>query len=140
MIKAVFDTNIILDFLVYRNSTLQPLYEEIKAGRITSLASEATLYELGDVLARPQFKLTAEEVSERLAEWRACSVITEADQESAAVCRDTDDQKFLNLAYSQKADFLVSRDKLVLKCRGKCRTLGITVLKPEDFMKKLSEL
>lgn len=140
MIKAVFDTNIILDFLVYRNSTLQPLYEEIKAGRIASIASEATLYELADVLSRPQFKLTAEEVVACLAEWRACSSITDADQESAAVCRDTDDQKFLNLAFSQKADFLVSRDKLVLKCRGKCRTLGITVLKPEDFMKKLCEL
>lgn len=140
MIKAVFDTNIILDFLVYRNSSLQPLYAEIKAGRITSLASEATLYELADVLSRAQFKLTAEEVTERLSEWRSVSEITEADQESSAVCRDSDDQKFLNLAFTQKADFLVSRDKLVLKCRGKCRTLGITVLKPEDFMKKLSEM
>ena len=44
-------------------------------------------------------------------------------------CQDRDDQKFLELAARAGADLLVSKDKALLKLRGRTR-LGFEIVKP----------
>jgi predicted nucleic acid-binding protein len=46
-------------------------------------------------------------------------------------CKDRDDQKFLELAARCEANLLVSKDKALLRLRGRT-TLGFKILKPAE--------
>jgi len=61
------------------------------------------------------------------------------------VCKDADDQKFIELAVSSGAAYLVSKDKALLKLARRIRKLGLfEICSPEQWvacyadMKKLS--
>jgi hypothetical protein len=53
-----------------------------------------------------------------------------------AVKEDPDDDKFLECALEGKAEYLVSRDKHLLKLRS---YKGIKIIKPEEFLKILKK-
>jgi hypothetical protein len=51
------------------------------------------------------------------------------------LCRDRDDQKFLELAYTSGADWLVSKDRDVLKmARRIARDFGFRIAEPSPFV------
>ena len=47
--------------------------------------------------------------------------------------KDPDDDKFFNLAKASGASWLISKDKKVLKARGKAKRFGCALIKPENF-------
>ena len=47
------------------------------------------------------------------------------------LCRDKDDQVFLDLALQQRADWLLTRDRDLLCLARKARTLGLRIATPE---------
>lgn len=50
------------------------------------------------------------------------------------VCRDPDDQKFLELARDAAARMLITKDKALLKLAGKCARAGLFhILTPEKW-------
>ena len=50
-------------------------------------------------------------------------------------CKDRDDQKFLELAYAAGADWLVSKDRAVLKlARRVARDFGFQIAQPAPFV------
>jgi putative PIN family toxin of toxin-antitoxin system len=52
------------------------------------------------------------------------------------ICRDKDDQKFLVLAHTAQADFLITKDKALLKLARKTSRLGLfTIASPEAWTK-----
>jgi len=53
-------------------------------------------------------------------------------------CNDPDDQKFVDLALAYGARWLLSRDRAVLKLAKRCRTLGLQVLTPEQWLDSIS--
>ncbi|WP_009970342.1 PIN domain-containing protein, partial [Burkholderia pseudomallei] len=49
-------------------------------------------------------------------------------------CRDRDDQKFLELAYTARADWLVSKDRALLKLTRRTeRDFGFRIAQPAPF-------
>ena len=48
-------------------------------------------------------------------------------------CTDTDDQKFIELALDAGAQWLVTRDRALLKLARRARSLGLTIVTPERF-------
>jgi len=62
------------------------------------------------VLAYPKFKLSAEDRHELIAAYLPCCEIVEAVNASPLVCRDTNDQKFLDLLKSGNAGLLITGD------------------------------
>jgi putative PIN family toxin of toxin-antitoxin system len=95
-----------------------------------------TAAELTRVLAYPKFRLTIDDRRELLADYLPfCEVVTPA-RKCKIVCRDANDQPFLDLAESGKADCLVSGDRDLLALAGKTSFLIET---PEAYRARILE-
>lgn len=130
MLRLVLDTNVVLDLFHWANADAVPIMAALEAGRIECLADARTLDELSRVLTYPQLKLTPEMIAERWARYRALvQVVPDGEAPPLPRCKDRDDQKFLELAARAGADLLVSKDKALLKLRGRTR-LGFEIVKP----------
>jgi putative PIN family toxin of toxin-antitoxin system len=130
MLRIVLDTNVVLDLFHWANVDAVPIMAALEAGRIECLADARTLDELQRVLTYPQLKLTPEMIAERWARYSALvQVIDEGEAPPLPRCKDRDDQKFLELAARANADILVSKDKALLKLRGRTK-LGFQIVKP----------
>ena len=55
--RAILDTNVWLDWLVFADPRVAPLAAAIESGRLAMLATEPMLAEFAVVVARPQFAL-----------------------------------------------------------------------------------
>ena len=146
--KAVLDTNVWLDWLVFDDPSAQALACAAEAGGLVLLATAKTRAEWLDVIARPRFGLddTAREAVVRRFDRHAWIVDVETiDGRSAAdrngrvagpaqalACRDPDDQKFIELALATSAPFLVTRDRDLLRLARSARIRhGLRILDPE---------
>jgi predicted nucleic acid-binding protein len=130
---VVLDTNVVLDWLVFRNPDGRPLFEAIEQGRLRWLVTEAMQDELLHVLGRGVAASFSPDLPRIIESWRRLSETLPspaAHGEAARLrCTDTDDQKFVDLALSS-ARWLVSRDRAVLKLARRAERLGLSVLPP----------
>ena len=126
----VIDTNTVLDLLVFEDTATAPLREQLAQPANRWIATLAMREELARVLAYPQ-------IAKRLASRAlpAVDVLVAFDQhthtEPAApkapcVCKDADDQKFIDLAVAHRAT-LVSKDDQVLRMARRLAPLGVLV-------------
>jgi putative PIN family toxin of toxin-antitoxin system len=139
MLRIVLDTNVVLDLFHWANVDAVPIMAALEAGRIECLVDESTLDELRRVLTYPQLKLTPDMIAERYARYSTLVTIIPAGKAAPLPrCKDRDDQKFLELAERSGADLLVSKDKALLKLRGRTR-LAFRIMKPKDASLLLDE-
>jgi putative PIN family toxin of toxin-antitoxin system len=130
MLRFVLDTNVVLDLFHWANTDAVPIMAALESGQIRCFADARTLDELQRVLTYPQLKLTPEMIAERYARYSSLIVAVDAGEAPKLPrCKDRDDQKFLELAARCGADVLVSKDKALLRLRGRT-TLGFQILKP----------
>ena len=102
----------------------------LEAGQIECFADERTLDELQRVLTYPQLKMTPEMMVERYQRYsNLVQLVPAGEAPHLPRCKDRDDQKFLELAARCAANILVSKDKALLKLRGRT-TLGFQIMKP----------
>ena len=139
-LRLVLDTNVWLDWLVFRNPDVLPIEAGVRAGETEVFMARACEQELERVLAYPLGKATLEAgaQAECLEECRrAVRWLDAAPGEDAArlpVCRDPDDQKFLELARDCGADFLITRDRaLLVFARRKYQPLPFRIVTPRQF-------
>ena len=130
--RAVIDTNVLLDFWVFDDPIARPLRTALESGRLIALRDGATVDELADVVARIKFDLSAHRQMEILRLWDRLSQPVGRVFPSRLHCTDPLDQKFLDLAVSARADWLVSKDKAVLKLARKARADGLAILRPDQ--------
>ena len=143
-LRLVLDTNIWLDWLVFDDAGIAPLKAAVAAARAEIFIDDACEAELAAVLAYPfSKKILAPAVqSACLAECRrvahkiAAGVADVlADARPLPVCRDPDDQKFLTLARTCRADFLVTKDRLLLElARRKVRRAPLGIVTPSGLV------
>ena len=130
MLRIVLDTNVVLDLFHWANVDAVPIMAALEAGRIECLVDDRTLDELQRVLTYPQLKLTDEMIVARYAKYRSLvQHIPAGEAPPLPRCKDRDDQKFLELAARSGADILVSKDKALLKLRGRSK-LAFQILAP----------
>lgn len=130
MLRLVLDTNVVLDLFHWGNVDAVPIMAALEAGQIECLADRRTLDELQRVLTYPQLKLTPEMIVDRYRRYSGLvQMIDEGEAPPLPRCKDRDDQMFLELAARAQADVLVSKDKALLKLRGRTK-LGFQILKP----------
>lgn len=109
-ICCVFDTNTLVSAVLFEHSLPgQALSRALKRGYI--LVSSATLAELAEVLQREKFNkyVTAAEREEFLEAFVERATFTESTEE-IRLCRNAKDNKFLELAASGGATYLISGD------------------------------
>ncbi len=85
------------------------------------LVSRATAAELTRVLGYPKFQLSSADRRELLAEYLPYCAVINVTRRCKLSCRDKNDQPFLDLAQSGKADLLVSGDRDLLALAGETR-------------------
>lgn len=133
--EAILDTQVVLDWLVFRDPATAALAAALEGGRLRWLASAAMRAELEHVLDRGV-----------AAAWRPDRGAVAATFERLARpaepipvpriwlrCTDPDDQKFIDLALQQRVAWLFTRDRALLRLASRARAHGVTVLRPADW-------
>ena len=130
---VVLDTNVVLDWFVFRNPEGRPLFQAIEAGRVRWLVTEPMRDELAHVLGRGVVNAWTPDLDQLWESWRRLSELTPPPLPQGDAtrlrCTDPDDQKFIDLALT-RARWLVSRDRAVLKLAKRAGRLGVQVLPP----------
>ena len=127
---VVIDTNIVLDIWVYQDLATPSLLEALEQGTVQWLATPPMREELLRVLDYPHIAqrrnrdgVTAQEV---LAHFDRLANIHAIAPKAPYVCKDEDDQKFIDLAVAHQA-LLLSKDKQVLRLTNRLARLGVAV-------------
>jgi putative PIN family toxin of toxin-antitoxin system len=127
---VVLDTNIVLDLWLYQDSATPKLLAALETHSVQWLATQVMRDELARVLAYPHIaqrlgfsQLTAQDI---LAKFDAYAQLTPIAAKAQFVCKDGDDQKFIDLAAEHQAQ-LISKDKAVLTMRNRMARLGVAV-------------
>ncbi|MGF6792578.1 putative toxin-antitoxin system toxin component, PIN family [Paraburkholderia sp. 35.1] len=142
-LRVVLDSNVWIDILVFDDPHTRPIAAALESGALAALIDARCLAELAYVLDYPQFahrsvdKAAALAVVARLAQLVEPCEPTEsaADARPLPQCKDRDDQKFLELAHAAQADWLVSKDRAVLKLAKRiARDFGFRIAQPAPFV------
>ncbi|MBS1189321.1 MAG: hypothetical protein H6R10_1113 [Rhodocyclaceae bacterium] len=130
MLRLVLDTNVVLDLLHFADPAATPLLGIFASGRARCFADDAGLEELRRVVAYPEFGLSAPAGALLLERYRTLAVpVPLGPAPELPRCRDRDDQKFLELAARSGAHLLISKDKALLKLKGRTK-LPFRILTP----------
>ncbi len=124
---VILDTNIVLDTFVFNDPAAKPLRSALEAGTLQWITTAPMREELERVLAYPK-------IIKRLAyyEIQATDVLKQFDTrvqivavaaKAPIVCKDPDDQKFIDLAVTHQA-LVLSKDNAVLCMKKRLLALG----------------
>ena len=142
----ILDTNIWLDWFVFEQAADSPVAQlqrhiEQDAGVVHRvLMTQAMWDEWVDVLARPQFAIDAQRQAQILAQTRALVqwVETPPTPLHRIRCTDRDDQVFIDVALACRVDWLISKDRHLLRLHNRARQWGVRVVTPQDWLKSVS--
>lgn len=140
----MLDTNVWLDWLVFDDPGVARLKAAAAAGRVCIYIDGACLAELERVLGYPLLESAldaAAQAAHRAACLRVARLLDGQERCSTAaaavvlpLCRDPDDQKFLELARDCRADVLLTRDRALLELtRRRSRALPFRIVTPDRY-------
>jgi len=134
---VVLDTNIVLDVFVFDDAAAKPLRAALHSGTVRWIATVAMRTELARVLTYAHllprlafYKLTADDV---LAQFDRYATLVEVAPRISAICKDPDDQLFIDLAVAHQA-LLLSKDNAVLSMKKRLLALGSVVKAAMDLV------
>jgi putative PIN family toxin of toxin-antitoxin system len=135
---VVIDTQVVMDWLVFKDTRAMPLVQALDAGRLRWIGQLAMLEELRHVLGRGIAASYSPDLAaiEQAFATRCVMIDRESAPAVRLVCRDKDDQKFIDLAIAEKAAWLISRDRAVLALAKRARAVGLEIATPEAWLKK----
>ena len=134
--RLVIDSNVWIAALISPAETARQLVDAILDNDIDILMSEATFAELVSRLERPKFDRYREPEAWNLflAELVELALWLEDAGTATGISRDADDDKFLALAVTGRADAIISGDSDLLEL---VTHEGIPVLTPAQFLQHL---
>ena len=145
-LRLVLDTNAWLDWLVFADAQIAPVRAAHLSGGVHIFIDAPCEQELQRVLAY-KLRRAVLEPAEQAAALEECRRIAlpcaPADAAAAMplpLCRDADDQKFLELARAARAEFLITKDRDLLElARSKYTRTGFAILTPQAFAPCLAQ-
>ena len=135
--RVVFDTTTVVSALLFMNDRLAWLRQHWRERGCVPLISRATAAELTRVLRYPKFGLSTDDARELLADYLPYCEVVEPAERCASLCRDADDQMFLDLAQSGRTDLLISGDQDLLTLAGETTFL---IESPEEYRTRVFEV
>ena len=136
ILRAVLDTNVVISALVFEGET-NTLVVAWQQDRFLLLVSKIVLDEYIRVLHYPKFHLSRDEirylVEEEILPYIHPVKATKPSR-SVSICRDPDDNMFLDCALAGHASFIVTGDKDLLALNP---FRGIEILTPREFLSHL---
>jgi putative PIN family toxin of toxin-antitoxin system len=138
--RIVLDTNVCLDLFVFRDPRWATLLTALRDGTIEAVTSSSCRREWEIVLDYAHLALDSQAKARSASEFDACIALLPDEELSPVatirlpVCRDPDDQKFLELARDAHAAILISKDKALLKLARKTAKAGLfKIIAPEAW-------
>ncbi len=128
MNTVVLDTNVVLDAFVFDDPATRPLKHALASSQLQWLATKAMRDELARVLGYAKilprmafYKVSAAHV---LAQFDGQAMLVDTAPRASAICKDPDDQKFIDLAVAHQA-LLLSKDHAVLCMKKRLLALAV---------------
>jgi len=140
---VVVDTNVWLDLHYFVDRDCQSLAAALASKGWVAARCEQTDAELATVLRRPRFSPGPAERSRLhacLRQWQAGARLFALSVPAPCRCRDPDDQKFLDLAWSAQAAVLLTKDRALLALARQARRSGLAILTPREFASRFDQL
>ncbi len=134
--RVVLDTNVVLDWLVFRDPGVAHIAGALLARTLVVLTNDACKEELTRVLEYTALHLDAPARRAALENYRRTAVHHAGTVDGTPLprCRDPDDQKFLELARDGKARFLITKDKALLRlARSRYCLRAFAIVMPSGF-------
>ncbi len=134
----VIDTQVVMDWLIFKDPSTQALAAELESGQAQWIGTPSMLAELRHVLGRGVAATYAPDLPLIEASFaRLCLTVDQAPPPAVRLlCRDPDDQIFIDLALAAPARWLISRDRAVLALAKRARKLGLDILTPSAWNKQ----
>jgi predicted nucleic acid-binding protein len=130
-LRITLDTNVVLDWLVFRNPTVLPLVASIEQGRVQWVACASMRAELARTLTYDNLARWAPDREQALATFDAHALLLPEPATLPALrCSDPDDQVFLDLAAEADCRWLLTHDRALLRLARRARSLGVAVIQP----------
>ncbi len=138
--RVVLDSNICLDLFLFNDIACEPVAEALRNGSVEAVSRDDCRNEWLRVLDYPSVPIHPPQ--RPLMRQRYDETITLLGEEafdpqaaaSLPVCRDPDDQMFLQLAQASGARWLLTKDKQLLKLNRKTVRAGLfRIMLPRDW-------
>ena len=135
----VLDTNVCLDLFVFRDPRWLRLLQALTNGEVEAVTRADCRMEWHIVLGYAHLGLDeARQATIRAAFDALIKPFPETTFDESIklpICRDTDDQKFIELAYQSGATMLITKDKALLKLARKTLKAGLFhIVTPEAWV------
>lgn len=140
--RIVLDTNVCLDLFVFRDPRWGRLMQALTQGEVEAVTRADCRMEWQIVLGYAHLGLDTGMQAAVCAAFDALNrpfvPFASSGPDDAIrlpVCRDPDDQKFIELAYQSAADVLITKDKALLKLARKTQKAGLfQIMTPEVWV------
>ncbi len=132
----VLDTNVVLDWLVFRDPAAAALGPALAQGQWRWHATTAMRSELEQVLTYEALSAWSPDVDDVLSQWERWALRIEpaaAPLSATLRCSDPDDQKFIDLALQLGRCTLLSRDRALLRLARRAAPWGVSILAPQRW-------
>ena len=129
MIKAVYDTNVVVSGLLNPEGIPSLILDLATQGYIRLFLSEEIVKEYEAVLIRPKFSLSRKHIKRLLQKLRTKGKVVKP-KTSVKVLKDPADNKFLECALSGKAKYFVTGNTRHVPLRN---FGGIKIVTPREF-------
>lgn len=126
MLRVVLDTNILVSAIIHDGKP-RSLFQMGIDGKYQIVISKEILIELAEVLQRPKFKMTTEDIIHIVSTLMATGENVHVTSSFAVIGKDPDDNIIINTAFDGNAGYIVSGDKEIkdLKRFQKTRIVSV---------------
>jgi putative PIN family toxin of toxin-antitoxin system len=127
--NIIIDTNVWLDLVVFKDPRAADLKDALEKGLLVCYRTSYMLSELRDVIGRAMFGLSGIEQEQAMAQAQRLSHHADIAQDHSQflLCKDPDDQMFLDLALELKAELLISKDRALLRLASRARKHNLKI-------------
>jgi putative PIN family toxin of toxin-antitoxin system len=137
--RIVLDTNVCLDLFVFRDPRWVRLMQALTQGEVEAVTRPDCRMEWQIVLGYAHLGLDTEMQAAVCAAFdalvRAFVPSEPVEAIRLPICRDPDDQKFIELAFQSAAAVLITKDKALLKLARKTQKAGLfQIMTPEAWV------
>lgn len=137
MIKAVYDTNVIVSAALYEESLPALLLSLALEDEVRLFVSPALLHEYETVLKRPRFKLDENKIMELMKKINRTAVMVTPTKKLSILKTDEADNRILECALKARVNFIVTGNKRHFSFE---EFKGVKIVTPREFIDQISEL
>lgn len=130
MIRVTPDTNILVSATIARGNEFE-IIKSAYESRITLVLSPVILQEFMEVLQRPKFRLSSDEIAEAVKRIMSLSFLVIPAAFAPVILTDPDDDMVLATAIAGAADYIVSGDSHLLSLQS---YRGIKIVTSKQFL------